>query len=303
MKPKSSDPQKTLSFEGLTVRFGGLTAVSDFSFDLPQGTICSIIGPNGAGKTTAFNVATGIYEPTEGRVMVLGHEPQRPFTWQVAAACAALGLLTACALFLLASDIDQMWATVVKRPMSDTTREFTYAAALGDSWRYLRGDLLLTRRGDRWLIEAASGDQEISRQRMDLSDVKARLKRVERALGEAGDHLARLEQAASLSPEEATSFMLTAEVAAEKEAERWKRSATGEGEAADDARQAESDAQARRKLWDGLLAASDADRPGLLKSAEGDVQRQQALWQKAVDEATAAETAVVEAARAAAQQQ
>jgi branched-chain amino acid transport system ATP-binding protein len=52
----------------ITKQFGGLTAVSDVSFSLPERSIVSIIGPNGAGKTTFFNMLTGFYRPTFGRI-------------------------------------------------------------------------------------------------------------------------------------------------------------------------------------------------------------------------------------------
>ncbi len=56
------------SVEHLTMRFGGLTAVSDLSFNAYPREITAIIGPNGAGKTTVFNCITGFYKPTEGRI-------------------------------------------------------------------------------------------------------------------------------------------------------------------------------------------------------------------------------------------
>ena len=59
-----------LSVEHLTMRFGGLTAVSDLSFEANPREITAIIGPNGAGKTTVFNCITGFYKPTEGRIML-----------------------------------------------------------------------------------------------------------------------------------------------------------------------------------------------------------------------------------------
>ncbi|SMC16309.1 branched-chain amino acid transport system ATP-binding protein [Andreprevotia lacus DSM 23236] len=63
-----------LEVEHLTMRFGGLTALSDLSLNVAAGQITSIIGPNGAGKTTFFNCLTGFYKPTEGAVRM--HHPQ-----------------------------------------------------------------------------------------------------------------------------------------------------------------------------------------------------------------------------------
>jgi branched-chain amino acid transport system ATP-binding protein len=62
----TKDP--VLTVEHLTMRFGGLTAVNDLSFEAGRGDITALIGPNGAGKTTVFNCITGFYKPTEGRL-------------------------------------------------------------------------------------------------------------------------------------------------------------------------------------------------------------------------------------------
>ena len=65
-----------LRVEHLTMRFGGLIAVQDLSFDAARGAITALIGPNGAGKTTVFNCITGFYKPSEGRI-ALQHGDQR----------------------------------------------------------------------------------------------------------------------------------------------------------------------------------------------------------------------------------
>ena len=61
-----------LRASGVTMRFGGLTAVDDVDMTVHEGEIVGLIGPNGAGKTTFFNCLTGMYIPTEGRVELNG---------------------------------------------------------------------------------------------------------------------------------------------------------------------------------------------------------------------------------------
>lgn len=60
--------------ERITRRFGGLLAVSEFSFEIPPGVVLGLIGPNGAGKSTIFNVISGYYKPTSGKVIFLGQD-------------------------------------------------------------------------------------------------------------------------------------------------------------------------------------------------------------------------------------
>jgi len=63
-----------LETEALRKEFGGLVAVNDVDLTIPRGAIVSLIGPNGAGKTTFFNMITGVYKPTSGRVVFDGRD-------------------------------------------------------------------------------------------------------------------------------------------------------------------------------------------------------------------------------------
>lgn len=73
-----------LSVEGVTKRFGGLQALTDVTFDLPEGQIMGLIGPNGAGKTTLFNCINGVYTPEVGRIRFLGEDVTGSKTYNMA---------------------------------------------------------------------------------------------------------------------------------------------------------------------------------------------------------------------------
>ncbi len=64
--------QNVLHLDNITMQFGGVVAVNDVCLDVNEGEIVALIGPNGAGKTTVFNVITGVYAPTNGRVTLRG---------------------------------------------------------------------------------------------------------------------------------------------------------------------------------------------------------------------------------------
>src|SRR4051794_40589759 len=67
------DAPLLLEARQVTKQFGGLTAVSNVDFTIPERSIVSLIGPNGAGKTTFFNIMTGLYVPTSGALTFEGH--------------------------------------------------------------------------------------------------------------------------------------------------------------------------------------------------------------------------------------
>ena len=65
-----------LEVKDLTIKFGGLVAVSNFSLNIGEKEVVGLIGPNGAGKTTVFNMLTGVYTPTSGTISYLGEDIQ-----------------------------------------------------------------------------------------------------------------------------------------------------------------------------------------------------------------------------------
>jgi len=78
-----------LQVKNLTKNFSGLVAVNDLNFELQEGNIMGLVGPNGAGKTTVFNLITGIYKPTKGKILFNGHD----ITGKNPSEIAALGLV------------------------------------------------------------------------------------------------------------------------------------------------------------------------------------------------------------------
>ena len=81
-----------LSAHDLSVRFGGLLAVNQVSFDVKKGEVFTLIGPNGAGKTTVFNLISRIYTPTTGHIDYLGQQGMVKLTAQAPQDVAALGI-------------------------------------------------------------------------------------------------------------------------------------------------------------------------------------------------------------------
>ena len=143
-----------LDIKKLTMRFGGLTAVSEVDLDVPAGSICSVIGPNGAGKTTVFNAVTGVYVPTEGTIGFEGRQLRRPFGWRVVLLCGLVGIVTSIAALVASVDVNGLWRAVIRRNRPDQKAPFSYAEAAHDLWGYLAGHLAVEYRNvdKRWVV-------------------------------------------------------------------------------------------------------------------------------------------------------
>ncbi len=138
-----------LEVKGLTMRFGGLTAVSKVDFAVEKGQVFSVIGPNGAGKTTVFNAITGIYDPTEGDVLFEGHDLRRPIQRRVITAIALIGLFTGLALAVFSANIDRLWRAVIVMNTTDPGEPFAGGQAWKDFWAFLNADILAEREQNR----------------------------------------------------------------------------------------------------------------------------------------------------------
>ncbi|OHB77158.1 MAG: hypothetical protein A2Z34_08635 [Planctomycetes bacterium RBG_16_59_8] len=124
-----------LRIQGLTMRFGGLTAVNKVDIDVQPGQIYSIIGPNGAGKTTVFNAVTGIYEPTEGKVLFRDQEMRRRFRWTTLLRMTAIALATAIGS-LCAVNLEGMWSATIEKNYV-YQQPFPWGKTWGDLFAYL----------------------------------------------------------------------------------------------------------------------------------------------------------------------
>ena len=159
-----------LDVDRLTVRFGGLVAVSDLDLDVPEGSIVSLIGPNGAGKTTAFNTISGIYSPTSGSVRFRGRRLERSFTAGTFWSALAVGLLSGLLFAAAAVDIDRLWLAVVKRGMV-MNEPFTLAGAAARLRGYFRAELAIDQMAGKWRVVSADG-ADVLVIRRDLEEAK-----------------------------------------------------------------------------------------------------------------------------------
>jgi branched-chain amino acid transport system ATP-binding protein len=160
-----------LDLDRVTVRFGGLVAVSELDLAVPEGAIVSLIGPNGAGKTTAFNTVSGIYSPTSGSVRFEGRRLEQSFTAGTFWAALGVGLLTGLLFAAAAVDVDRLWQAVVKRGMI-TGEPFTIAGAAERLRGYFRAELAIDQMAGKWRVVSADGAEVLAIKR-DLAEARA----------------------------------------------------------------------------------------------------------------------------------
>jgi branched-chain amino acid transport system ATP-binding protein len=144
-----------LRVQGLTMRFGGLTAVNKVDFAVEPGQIFSVIGPNGAGKTTVFNAITGIYDPTEGSVLFRGKEVRRPLTRRSVLGFIAIALCTGIGA-VIAMNLETLWTATIAANFKYKAA-FPYGKAFSDLFTLIFRTLPLTRTLIPFMIGLALG--------------------------------------------------------------------------------------------------------------------------------------------------
>jgi len=159
-----------LDVDRITVRFGGLVAVSELDLDVPEGSIVSLIGPNGAGKTTAFNCVSGIYAPSSGSVRFRGKRLERAITPGTILRALSIGLLTGLLFAAAAVDVDRLWMAVVKRGMI-TGEPFTLSGATERMRGYFRSELAIDQMAGKWRVVSADGSDVLAIKR-DLTEAR-----------------------------------------------------------------------------------------------------------------------------------
>lgn len=160
LAPRDHPELPVLSLEHVTVRFGGLRAVGGVDVVLQEGRISGLIGPNGAGKTTLFNVATGLQEANDGRIVVDGHDVTRARPYQLARLGIArtfqrletFGSLSVRDNVLVAAEMRRRWSHDRSLPPRDVADAVIERVGLG-AVAHVRVDTLPT--GTARLVEVA----------------------------------------------------------------------------------------------------------------------------------------------------
>lgn len=188
-----------LEARGVSVRFGGLCALDGFQLEIASGELVGMIGPNGAGKTTAFNLLTGIYQPTTGEVR-LGGQPTRGLRPHQIAARGLARTFQNIRLFKELSVLDNV--RIACRP----SRPISWARALLRTPSFLREESALVERADELLeiLGLADRREELAK---NLPYGEQRRLEIARALGTDPRVLLLDEPAAGMNPKEKEELM------------------------------------------------------------------------------------------------
>jgi ABC-type branched-subunit amino acid transport system ATPase component len=188
-----------LRTEGLTVKFGGLVALDDVSFEIRRGEILGLIGPNGAGKTTCFNAITGVYRPASGAVYFDG----KPLTKAKRNAITRLGIARTFQNIRLFNEMTALENVVVG---TDARHRTSVAGALLRTTRHRREERDAVERGMALLEFVGIAPRAVEKAR-NLSYGDQRRLEIARALATEPKLLCLDEPAAGFNPSEKSALM------------------------------------------------------------------------------------------------
>lgn len=190
-----------LALDDATIRFGGLIAVNQVTFDLQRGDLFGLIGPNGAGKTTCFNLITGMYEPTSGQIrfqgkLINGMPPNK---------IARLGICRTFQNIRLFNALSCLENVMVGAYLRHRTGLWT---ALSDIPPAIKETQKLKDEAMHWL-HVVDLDEFANKRSCDLPYGSQRRLEIARALGTQPDLLLLDEPAAGMNPQEKEDLMNT----------------------------------------------------------------------------------------------
>ena len=192
-----------LEVKNLGISFGGLRAVDDFNLSIEKGELYGLIGPNGAGKTTVFNMLTGVYKPTDGKILLDGEDVTGKKTIEL----NKEGIARTFQNIRLFSDLSVL--DNVKVALHNQ-KEFTYSALTGILRlpRFYRLEKEMDERAME-LLEVFGLDKEAGYKASNLPYGKQRELEIARAMATNPKLLLLDEPAAGMNPNETQSLMNT----------------------------------------------------------------------------------------------
>lgn len=195
-----SEQQPILRLKDATIKFGGLTAVKEVSFDIMPGDLFGLIGPNGAGKTTCFNLITGVYTPTSGQILFKGKEIGGTPSNKI----AKLGICRTFQNIRLFPALSVLENVVVGGYLRHRTSLFSAFAYLPPAIR----ETTKLREEAMALLKIVDLDDEADTRSSDLPYGKQRRLEIARALATQPDLLLLDEPAAGMNPQEKEDLQL-----------------------------------------------------------------------------------------------
>lgn len=188
-----------LKVDNVSMIFGGLRAVSNLSMHIDEGELIGLIGPNGAGKTTAFNMITGVYTPTEGKVYFNGQQSSGKKSYQV----TQMGMARTFQNIRLFSELSVIDNVKIAYNMHVT---YNLADAIVRDGKYLSEEEFITQKALD-LLKIFHLEQEAHEVAKNLPYGKQRRLEIARALATEPKMLLLDEPAAGMNPQETKELM------------------------------------------------------------------------------------------------